>query len=176
MHIENAPDVHGDLAPLAFLLGTWAGAGLGGYPTIDSFRFGQELAFTHNGKPFLAYTSRSWLLDDDGNRVRPLATETGFWRARQRVPGSDKPAEAEVLLTHPTGFVEIYLGEVDGAKVELRTDMVGRTATAKDYSAGHRLYGLVEGDLMWAYDMAAVGQPLQPHLSAQLRRADAATT
>jgi len=62
------------------------------------------------------------------------------------------------------------LGEVTGARVELSTDLVARTRSAKEYSAGHRLYGLVDGDLLWAYDMAAVGQPLQPHLSAQLRR------
>ena len=43
--------------------------------------------------------------------------------------------------------------------------MVARTETAKDYTAGHRLYGLVDGDLLWAYDMAAVDQPLQPHIS-----------
>jgi hypothetical protein len=47
---------------------------------------------------------------------------------------------------------------------------VARTATAKDVSAGHRLYGLVKGQLMWAYDMAAEGQPLQPHLWATLNR------
>ena len=38
--------------------------------------------------------------------------------------------------------------------------MVARTASAKEYCAGHRLYGLVEGELLWAFDMAAVGQPL----------------
>jgi hypothetical protein len=48
---------------------------------------------------------------------------------------------------------------------------VARTDSAKEYTAGHRLYGLVNGELMWAYDMAAVGQPLQPHISATLRRA-----
>ncbi len=29
---------------------------------------------------------------------------------------------------------------------------------------------MVEGDLLWAYDMAAVGQALQPHLWGRLVR------
>ena len=47
--------------------------------------------------------------------------------------------------------------------------MVARTATAKEYTAGHRLYGLVDGDLLWTFDMAAVGHPLTSHLSARLK-------
>jgi hypothetical protein len=77
-----------------------------------------------------------------------------------------------VLLVHPTGISEIYLGEVTGTKIEMATDVVIRTATAKEVTAGRRLYGLVGTDLGWAYDMAAVGQPLQPHASAQLKRVD----
>jgi hypothetical protein len=46
---------------------------------------------------------------------------------------------------------------------------VARTETAKEYTAGHRLYGLVQGDLLWAFDMAAMGQSMQSHLSAQLK-------
>lgn len=158
------PEPHPDLGPLRFLLGRWLGAGVGGYPTIESFRFGQEITFTHNGKPYLIYASRSWLLDDEGRPARPLAMETGFWR-----PAPD--GKAEVMLAHPTGITEIYLGEISGTKIELATDVVARTSTAKEVRAGHRLYGLVGQDLAWAYDMAAVGQPLQPHLSAQLKRA-----
>jgi hypothetical protein len=154
---------HPDLAPLSFLLGRWEGAGVGGYPTIESFRFGQELSFSHNGKPFLIYSSRTWLLDEDGNLIRPAATETGYWR-----PQPD--GQIEVVLAHPTGIAEIYVGEITGTKVELSTDVVARTATAKEVTAGHRLYGLIDTDLGWAYDMAAFGQPLQPHLSAQLKR------
>ena len=74
------------------------------------------------------------------------------------------------MLAHPTGFAEIWYGEIDGAKIELRTDVVARTVTAKEVTAGHRLYGLVNGELLWAYDMAAEGQPLQPHLWATLVR------
>lgn len=149
--------------PLAWLLGTWRGEGVGGYPTIADFRFGQQVEFGHIGKPFLTYVSRSWLIETDGTRGRNLATETGFWRPR---PGG----QLEVLLSHPTGYVEIWVGQADGPKVELRTDLVARVDDAKPYTAGHRLYGLVDGDLMWAYDMAAMGQPLQPHLSARLSR------
>jgi hypothetical protein len=134
-----------------------------GYPTIESTRFGQEVTFAHNGKPFLIYSSRTWMLDEDGQIGPPLAAETGFWRAQ---PGG----QLEVLLAHPTGIAEIYLGEVSGTKIEMATDVVVRTSTAKEVSAGRRLYGLIGADLGYAYDMAAVGQPLQAHVSAQLKR------
>lgn len=163
--MEIRADMPPQLVPLAWLLGTWRGVGVGGYPDVPEFRFGQEVTFAElAGKPFVHHHSRSWLLDDEGNQVRPLAQETGYWR-----PEAD--GALELVLAHPTGFVEIWLGEVDGAKIELRTDLVARTDTAKEYTAGHRLYGLVDGQLLWAFDMAAMGHPLQPHLSATLTRA-----
>ncbi len=161
------------LAPLSWLIGSWTGVGVGGYPTIEEFRFGQEVSFSTDGRPFLSYASRSWLLDDAGEKVKPLGTELGFLR-----PQPDN--QVEMLLAHPTGYAEVWLGSVTvtgiedatitGARAELHTDVIARTETAKDYSAGHRLYGLVDGDLLWAYDMAAVGQPLTSHLSARLKR------
>jgi hypothetical protein len=157
------PELHPALHPVRFLLGRWEGAGVVGYPTIDSANFGQEISFSHNGKPFLIYTSRTWLLAEDGTIGRPLAMEAGFWR-----PQPD--GGIEVVLAHPTGITEIYIGAQTGTKIELVTDAVVRTATAKEVTAGKRLYGLIGADLGWAYDMAAVGQPLQSHVSAQLKR------
>ena len=167
--MENAAQLGPDpaIAPLSFLLGRWEGAGVVGYPTIESAQFGQEISFSHNGKPFLIYSSRSWLLDPDGKIGRPLAMEVGFWRPRPE-------NQLEVLLTHPTGITEIYLGEIAGTKIEMATDAVVRTASAKEVTAGKRLYGMVGADLAYAYDMAAVGQPLQAHVSAQLKRVGAA--
>lgn len=163
--MEIRADMPPQVVPLSWLLGTWRGVGVGGYPTVPEFRFGQELTFSElPGKPFVHHHSRSWLLDEDGAEVRPLAQETGYWR-----PEAD--GTLELTLTHPTGFAELWVGAAEGAKIEIQTDAVARTATAKEYTAGHRLYGLVDGQLLWAFDMAAVGQPLQPHLSATLRRA-----
>ncbi len=165
MPIKIPSDLHPQVMPVAFLLGQWHGNGRGDYPTIEAFEFGQEVAFTHDGRPFLHYFSRTWLLDDEGNEVRPLALETGFLRPQ---PGG----EIELVLAHPTGFVEIYYGKVGGAKLELATDAVVRTQTAKEYVGGQRLYGLVEGDLLWTFDMAAVGQPIQSHIWARLTRSE----
>jgi len=161
--VELTPDLPPELVPYAWLIGTWAGAGVGGYPTVPSFQFGQEITFAHDGRPFLSYWSRSWKIDDAGQPVEPLDMEAGFWRPQ---PGN----KVEVTLAHPTGISEIYVGTVDGARVEMQTDLVARTVSSKEYNAGVRLYGLVEGDLLWAYDMAAVGQPLQSHVSARLKR------
>lgn len=158
-------DMPNELAPLAWMIGRWEGAGVVGYPTIESVNFGQELECYHDGRPFLYWESRTWLLDDEGQKVRPLASETGYWRC---LPDD----EVELLLAHPTGIVEMYYGKTSPAKVEIRTDSVVRSPAAKEYTAGHRLYGYVEGNLMWAYDMAAMGQPLQSHASAELKRVE----
>ena len=128
-YLPEAGEPHPDLAPLAFLVGRWEGAGVGGYPTIESFHFGQEITFSHNGKPYLSYVSRTWLLDAEGKPGRPLAMETGFWRPRPE-------RRLEVVLAHPTGIVEIYLGEVAGPKIEMATDLVASTESAKEVRAG----------------------------------------
>ncbi|MGZ6792643.1 MAG: FABP family protein [Mycobacteriales bacterium] len=158
------PDLHPSLEHLAFLVGEWQGLGVVGYPTITEARYEQEVSFSHDGRPFLAYISKTWLIDDEGARIRPSGVETGFWR-----PGRE-PRDVEVLLAHPTGIVEVYVGEVAFSRIELTSEVVARTETAKEVTAFTRLYGLVEGDLAYAVDMAAVGQPLQPHLSARLAR------
>jgi hypothetical protein len=109
--------------------------------------------------------SRAWIADANGEKIRDAAIETGFLRCRPE-------GNVELLLSHNTGFVEIWHGTAEGGKLEIVTDAVGRTETAKEYTAGKRLYGYVDGDLLYAYDMAAVGQELQPHTWARLQRDD----
>ena len=162
--LREGPELHPNARKLLPLVGVWRGRGQGGYPTIENdFRYAQEVRFSHDGRPFLHYESRTWLIEPDGTAIRPSHRETGWWRC----PDGD---EIEVLLAQPTGFLELYLGRVDGTRYELVTDAVVRTSTAKEVTGGHRLYGIVEGALLYAYDMAAVGHGLTPHLSARLER------
>ena len=164
MPFEIPENIHPLTARLAWLIGHWAGNGHGEYPGIDSFQFGQEVVFQQDGRPFIHYFSRAWIIDAEGAKVRESAQETGFIRPQE-------DGTLEWVLTHNTGFAEVWYGEAETAKFELVTDAVVRTESAKEYVGGKRLYGYVEGDLLYAYDMAAVGQELQPHTWARLQRA-----
>jgi len=107
--------LHPELNPLAWMVGTWRGKGRGEYPTIPAFEYAQEVVFNHDGRNFLNYFSRSWIIDAEGEIVRPAASEVGFWRV--------KPNNVlEVVISHSTGITEGWVGTFDGPKIQLVMD------------------------------------------------------
>ncbi|MBU1251433.1 MAG: FABP family protein [Actinobacteria bacterium] len=190
-------DLPAELAPLAWLLGLWEGTGVVHYVDGDQVReheFGQRVSFSHDGLHYLNYSSQTWLLDEANT---PLSAEAGYWRLhRPSQPGDPGPGmlpgdgarpfatadevetlrtadgffDVEVAIIHPGGVSELYLGRAQPARIDLQTDAVMRSASAKDYSAATRLYGLVEGRLLWAWDIAALGNDLRTHASGTLNR------
>jgi hypothetical protein len=188
-----------ELVPLSWLIGVWEGTGVVNYAVGEetrNYEFGHRVSFSHDGLPLLNYNSYTWLLDD---ALTPLATETGYWRlSRPALEGDPGPGllpgvgarpfntaravetlrnsadgfDIEVSILHPTGVSELYLGLVKGPRIDLATDVVMRSANAKDHSASTRLYGLVDSHLLWAWDIAALGQELATHASGRLARVD----
>jgi THAP4-like, heme-binding beta-barrel domain len=154
---------HPDVAPLASLLGSWRGEGEGSYPTIEPFRYAEEISFTHVGKPFLAYRQATVNL---ATRL-PAHAEAGYWR-----PAGD--GRVELVMAHPTGIVEVEEGTVEalpaGVRLHLRSTAVARSATAKSVVTLQRDVEVVGDTLRYDLAMGAVGQPHQHHLSATLRR------
>jgi hypothetical protein len=163
--IEIPSDLHPELVPLAFLLGNWEGAGVFDFPGAEKCNFGQEVAFSHDGRPFLEYRSRTWVLDHDGRKVRPLENETGYWRIA-------KNRQVEISMTRDVGVIEIWYGELAKGKpqIDLATDAVARFEDAPEYSGGKRLYGYVNGDLMWVGEKATPSVELRPYMSAHLKK------
>ncbi len=197
--IDLDANLPSELVPLSWLLGVWEGSGVVNYVVGDetrNYEFGQRLSFSHDGLPYLNYTSYTWLLDE---QQTPLVTETGYWRlSRQATEGDPGPGmlpgvgprpfgttrsvealrnsfdgfDLEVSILHPAGVSELYLGQVKGPRIDLATDAVMRSATAKEHTASTRLYGLVDAHLLWAWDIAALGQELATHASGRLARAE----
>lgn len=178
-----APEVY----PLAWLVGHWRGEGVVGYPGIEETTFVQDVAITSDGGPYLAYSStiRTVVVPDDAaalasDGAEPPAvepgpvwsTESGYWRVPPERPEGvpDDQFPVELLLADPSGHVAVFVGAVGNGRIDLASDLIARTASGAEVSAGARLYGLVHGDLMWAHDLAAFGQPMQAYASARLVR------
>lgn len=148
------------------LIGVWRGEGEVNYSTMEKpVRFAQQLTIAHDGRPFLYHEARAWLLDDQGEVIRPAAREVGWWR-----PQPDETIE--LLLAHATGVLEMFYGKPrNQTSWELSTDAVVRTATAKEVMGAQRLYGIINnGDLGYVEERAMVGEAMQPHVSAHLHR------
>lgn len=161
-------ELHPSLAPLATLVGTWAGEGEGHYPTIAPFRYHEQVTFGHVGKPFLAYTQRTSHPDTG----LPMHAETGYLRVAPA--GDPDDVAVELLLAHPTGIVEVEEGGLRDGVLELRTTTIGLAATAKAVRSLRRRFVLDGDGLSYDLWMAHADTPATHHLRARLHRTSGA--
>lgn len=136
--------------------------GPGCLPTIDDFAYQETSTYVHPrpDKPFLAYTQHTWLLPDGA----PTHAEAGYLRG---IPGG----RVELVLSQPSGVVEVHDGIVGDDRIELATIAVAITPTAKAVTEVRRVIERRGTDTLWyRLDMAAVGQASQYHCEATLHR------
>lgn len=195
-------DLPADIVPLSWLLGVWEGTGVIDHEVGDTAfagEFAHRVSFSHDGGDYVNYAASAWLLGDGESRT-PLVAETGYWRLARPAEDADPgPAllppvaarenprtaddveklrnaeggfDLEVALVHSDGITELYLGQVRGPRIDLATDAVVRPASAKPYASATRMYGYVDGHLLWAWDIAALGGSLASHASARLARVE----
>lgn len=160
--MADVVELHPSIAILAPLLGSWVGRGSGEYPTIEPFSYTEEVSIGHIGKPFLTYSQRT--RSEDG---QPLHAETGYIRM-------PSPGRIELVVAHPTGVAEVEEGSVAvtqvGLDLNVQSSMIAATTSAKEVVALSRSIRLSADALSYTLQMAAVGLPLQHHLSATLYR------
>ncbi len=155
----DAPPLHPDLEPVAFLLGSWKGKGAGSYPDIEDFTYLEVATFTHVGKPFIAYTQRT----RHAVTGEPLHAETGYLRA---VSGN----AAEFVVAQPSGIVEVLDVELAGTTMFMTARSVLTTPSAKRVDGVTRHLRIDDDEMHYDIQMAAMGHALQPHLEAVLNR------
>jgi hypothetical protein len=199
--LDIPTDLPAELVPLSWLIGVWEGTGVIDYGDhAYTGEFTHRVSFSHDGGDYLNYSAEAWFhsADDPEARTR-LVAELGYWRlvlpateadagpgllpalapaaARtaddiEQLRNGDGGFDIEVALVHADGVSELYLGQIKGPRIDIATDAVVRPASAKNYAAGTRMYGLVDGHLLWAWDIAALGLPLTSHASGRLARVD----
>jgi hypothetical protein len=163
--LRSGPPLHDALLAVLPLVGSWRGTGTGVVASSGvTFAFGQEITVVHDGRPFLTYESRSWLVDAQGAVLRSAWRESGFWR-----PGSG-PDDVEVVLASNTGQALVFAGVAGHLRWELATTSARRTATAEPVDGERRLYAVVGDELVYATELAPGGQPYAAHLNARLTR------
>lgn len=161
---EGAP-LHDALLALLPLVGTWSGTGAGIKPSSgEGFAFRQQARFAHDGRPFLAYDSRTWLVDDAGEDLRLAFRETGFWR-----PGAGQD-DVEVVAASITGLMLLFTGIAGDQRWELATSAIVSAPTAKQVAGERRLYAISGDTLAYATELALTADNYAPHLNATLNR------
>ncbi len=163
--LRTGPEINQALLAVLGLVGRWSGFGNGAKPgTGEEFRYAQRVSFAHDGRPFLSYESRTWLLNPDGSVLRPAFRENGFLRM------GAGPDELELVLATAVGIVEVFTGLAGDSRWELATAGVGFTPSAKQIGGERRLYALRGEQLMYVQELALTPGDYQPHLNASLTR------
>lgn len=157
--------VHDALLALLPLVGIWRGTGSGVVASSGArFDYGQQVRFAHDGRPFLVYEARSWLLDDAGQVVRQAWRESGFWR-----PGPG-PDDVEIVLASNTGQALQFVGVAGDQRWDVHSISAVPTPSARPVDGERRLYAIVDEQLVYVSELAPEGQPFAPHLNARLTR------
>lgn len=162
MAFELIEDLHPSLHRLMWLVGNWHGNGKIAYLGQTEVNFEQDVMFRHDGREFLHYVSQSWVTDAEGTRVSPGELETGFLFART-------DDNIELLISTHDGYGHSLDGRVDGPRMQFNTKWQARPETNDEYTE-QRMYGLVDGDLMYAVDRQTPNTPMQSYSWGQLKR------
>jgi len=110
--------LHQALSSLSWLEGKWQiqKYGCGQYPTIEDFKYCEEISFTSIGQPMFNYLAQSWQME---NKI-PLHRETGFLKV---IPCTNK---LSFILAHNSGLTTIEEGEVIDQTIKLNSVSIQR--------------------------------------------------
>lgn len=148
------------------LLGFWRGTGRGNFPTIEPFSFLEETRFTENaGEQVLHFEQKSWQLDENGEIIKPLHWESGFF-----MPTED--GFIEILNAQNSRRVEVLRGKsfFENGRWVLDTKSIlhGYDARMANSARKFEVFGnMLRYQLQMATNKVV---EIQTHLEAELKR------
>lgn len=168
-NVRMGPEINDQLLALLPLIGVWRGGGRFGnepyHPDTDQPHFGQQIAFSHDGRPFVVYESLTWRYDDSGTLTEASERETGFLQVLEG-------GEIQFSHTSSDGIMTLSYGKpVTLTSYQFALDALLRAPGAVRLTAASRLYGITPaGQLAYVDERAIDSDELVPYASAILDR------
>ncbi|MCF2706048.1 FABP family protein [Arcanobacterium haemolyticum] len=173
--------------PMAWLMGEWRGGGVLEYEGVDAAAYVHEISIDNdNAGPWLRFRSDVWLAQESAGAVdkevpgvhtyRELtkgdvwSSLTGFIRVTPNESTRDGMTLLEATSSSPAGHAVTWAGLIKGPQFQFQADAIAATPTAPELSAGRIMGGMVNSDLMLAYDMAAFGHEMRTYMAGRLSR------
>ncbi|OAP85754.1 hypothetical protein A4H34_00710 [Peptidiphaga gingivicola] len=173
--------------PMAWIVGSWKGAGVLEYEGVEASAYLHELTVDNDdGGPCLRIESQVWLAQEEAgavDREEPglsaysrltkdslWTRSSGFVRA---APGTEKHDGATVLeavSANPAGHAITWAGLIDGPRLQFAADAIASVPTAAAFEGAKIVAGLVQSDLFYAYDIAAFGHEMRTYMAGRLSR------
>lgn len=161
----SGPPLNDMVKPLSWLLGKWrSDAGQGIYPTIDDFKYAEEVEFTHVGQPNIQFSFYSW----HPVSKKPMHRELGFIRMQ---PGTNKVA---LMVAQNLGVAELEEGEVNGQEIKTESHTLGRMTFGKPPAVRKvsRVLRLDGETLEQIVEMETENTPMTEHLRVKYKKVE----
>lgn len=159
----SGPPLNDVMKPLSWLLGKWKSEEANGkYPTIDDFKYKEELEFTHVGQPNIQFSFYAFHAENN----KPMHRELGFIRLK---PGTNSVA---FVIAQNTGLVELEEGELNGKEIKTESHSVGRMSFGKPPATKkvRRTFRLDGDTLEQIVDMETENTAMSEHLRVKYKR------
>ncbi|WP_026459522.1 FABP family protein [Schaalia vaccimaxillae] len=186
------------LAPVAWMLGTWKGWGMlagqgeeADTAVVEEIRSeicgdqmrltttvytgipapGAEIDPTWDSAEGLSQIGRGELISEETLYVSVLPGS-----GHLPPPGEYEPREFTATGATTDGLGVLWAGVGVGPRVQMVSDAVARSASARNITHLGRMFGLVAGELMWTQEKTLEGQEAEVEISGRLMRTQQATT
>lgn len=174
--------------PLGWLIDSWHGGGVMEYDNIEAAAYLHEVTIDAvDAGPYLRFISRIWLANEHASAVDKEApgqwtydhltkdvmwsTQTGYLRVNPDAPRrEDGSYELEATVATPVGNAQLWVGLINGPRLQMVTDTIVRSGSAADLQAAKFMGGNVASDFFYAYDMEAFGFEMRTYLAGRLSR------
>lgn len=158
-NLDEIPE-NATITPLIWLMGRWKAVNAeGSYPTIESFKYSDEISFKYIGQPMLIYSSYS----TNPKNGKPMHLESGFLKIQ---PGTNNIA---FIVAHNFGVTSIEEGSITESSMKCVSTEISRISFAKEPAVVKitREFILKEnGDLEVFVNMETSKSQLTQHLHA----------